>query len=254
MNISVEAFIALALLAFLSEYVSISLGMGYGIILTPILLMVGFKPLQIVPVVLISEFLSGTIAALFHHRFENADFHIGTRDFKIAALLGGCSIIGAVVAVVVAVNISQKMLESVIGCIILFIGIVILLMRRASLKFSWVKIAILGLIAAFNKGISGGGYGPLVTGGQIVSGVPGKNAIGITSLTKAIACIVGFLVYLFIENNTDLSLMSPIVIGAILSAPLATLTVKLLNQENIKLFIGILTTLLGALTLIRIFL
>jgi hypothetical protein len=29
--------------------------------------------------------------------------------------------------------------------------------------------------------MSGGGYGPVVTGGQLLSGVNGKNAIAITS-------------------------------------------------------------------------
>jgi len=32
-------------------------------------------------------------------------------------------------------------------------------------SFSWKRLIAIGLISSFNKGISGGGYGPLVTGG-----------------------------------------------------------------------------------------
>lgn len=251
---SAQLFIGLAALAFLCEYIGLSLGMGYGIILVPILLISGFKPLQIVPIVLATEFLSGTIAALLHHQYENVNFRFGTQDFKIVTIMSICSIIGAIIAVSIAVNIPQAVMELIIGVIILSVGIIVLLMRKTSIRFSWSKLIVLGLTAAFNKGISGGGYGPLVTGGQILSGVPGKNAVGITSLSKAIACATGMLMYLFAKEWIDFTLAPPLVMGALFSVPFATLSVKKITQEKIKLFIGIFTALLGALTLTKIFL
>ena len=61
--------------------------------------------------------------------------------------------------------------------------------------FSWWRIGGLGTLAAFNKGISGGGYGPLVTAGQVLSGIRGRNAVGITSLAEGVTSIVGFGIY-----------------------------------------------------------
>jgi hypothetical protein len=46
-----------------SEYVDSALGMGYGTTLAPILLLVGFNPLDLVPVVLGSEFVTGLLAS-----------------------------------------------------------------------------------------------------------------------------------------------------------------------------------------------
>jgi len=43
--------------AFICEYVDSTLGMGYGTTLTPVLLLVGFAPMQIVPAILLSEFM-----------------------------------------------------------------------------------------------------------------------------------------------------------------------------------------------------
>jgi uncharacterized membrane protein YfcA len=253
-GLSLEIFIGLVLLAFFCGYIAITLGMGYGMMLVPILLLLGFRPLQVVPVILISEFISGTIAALFHHKFENVNFTPGTSDFKIAVIISICNIIGTVIAVFVAVNISQLIMELIIGIIILSMGIIVLIMRDKSIRFSWSKITTLGIVAAFNKGISGGGYGPLITGGQILSGVPARNAVAVTSLAKSVTCLTGFLMYLYATSEVNFLLVPPLVIGALFSVPFATFTVKRISQEKIKFFIATLTILLGAVTIIRIFL
>ena len=63
------------------------------------------------------------------------------------------------------------------------------------------KIIFSGTIASFNKGMSGGGYGPIVTVGQILSGVEGKSAVGITSLAEGLTCLVGVITYIFISKS-----------------------------------------------------
>jgi len=56
----------------------------------------------------------------------------------------------------------------------------ILVTRGSGLSFAWRRITALGLVAAFNKGMSGGVYRPVVMGGQMLSGADSKSAIGIT--------------------------------------------------------------------------
>lgn len=46
-----------------------------------------------------------------------------------------------------------------------------------------------------------GGYGVVVTGGQILSGVNGNNAVGITSLAEELTCIVGVIVFFSFFRN-----------------------------------------------------
>ena len=60
--------------AFVCEYVDSTLGMGYGTTLTPLLLLMGYKPLEIVPVILLSELISGLMAGAFHHFQGNVNF------------------------------------------------------------------------------------------------------------------------------------------------------------------------------------
>ena len=247
--------VSIVILAFFCEYIDSSLGMGYGTALTPILLILGYTPLQIVPVVLLSELVTGLSAAFFHHRFKNVDFKFGNSDFKIAMLMAGCSIFGALIAVHVALNVPPFYVKLYIGLLVTCMGILILVTLNRMFKFSWRKIASLGLLAAFNKGISGGGYGPIVTGGQILSGIKSKSAIGITSLAEGLTCLVGVIIYLIYTDHTiDWGLAPSLVLGAFLSVPVAAYTVKKFNPERLRAIVGIATLILGFLTLGKLFL
>jgi uncharacterized membrane protein YfcA len=64
-----KLIIPLMLLAFVCELVDSSLGMGYGTTLTPILLIAGYEPIEIVPAVLFSECITGIVAGILHHEF-----------------------------------------------------------------------------------------------------------------------------------------------------------------------------------------
>ena len=134
----------------------------------------------------------------------------------------------------------------------LLIGIFILITINRDYRFSWKKITALGLIASFNKGISGGGYGPVVTGGQLLAGVEGKNAIGITSLAEGLTCIVGVLVYITITASVDWRLAPYLLIGAVFSVPLSANTVKRINANKLRWIIGFVTVLLGLFTLWKV--
>jgi uncharacterized membrane protein YfcA len=267
--------IQIAIIAFFAEYIDSSIGMGYGTILTPLLLLMGFSPLEVVPAVLLSEFATGILAGFTHHRAGNVDFKpkvlniafLGRRikeigccksfsegcsiHLKIALLLGICSVVGTISAVFISVKLPKACLTMAIGCIIFVIGIVILATLNKNYGFSWRKIIFLGLTASFNKGLSGGGYGPLVTGGQLLSGVETKSTIGITSLAEGLTCMVGFITYLVVVPHLDLKIAPYNITGAILAVPLAAISVKIINENKMRLVIGILTAILGILTITK---
>ena len=70
--------------AFISEYFDSGLGMGYGTALSPILIIMGFHPLQVIPAVLISQFFTDVAACISHHNYHNVNLKINSSDFKIA--------------------------------------------------------------------------------------------------------------------------------------------------------------------------
>jgi len=250
---SIQILWPLTLLALGCEYVDSTLGMGYGTTLTPILLLAGYGTTQIVPSVLLSEFLTGILAGIFHHGCGNVNLKPGSRPFRVVLVLAACSVVGTLAAVFLAVNVPGWVLKTYIGVLVLSMGIGILLTIGKTFAFSWKKVIGLGLVAAFNKGLSGGGYGPLVTGGQILAGVDGKGAIGITSLAEGLVCIVGVIAYTLTGNGTvDWGLAPSLILGAVLSVPLAALTVRKAPVQKLRWAIGIAVTALGLFTLIKL--
>ena len=248
-----EVGVAIAAIALVCEYVDSTLGMGYGTTLTPLLLIMGFEPLQVVPAVLLSELITGFLAAGMHHIVGNANFGWKSQHLKVALVLGLCSVIGVTAAVFIAINLPAFYIKLYIGLLVATMGILILWKRHAERIFSWAKIVGLGLLAAFNKGISGGGYGPLVMSGQMLSGVNGKNAVGITSLAEALTCVAGVALYFFTNHLIDWQLAPFLITGAVLSVPFSALTVKRIDHEKFVVLVGAVTLALGLFTLWKVF-
>ena len=255
MQITPTLFIVVACIALVCEYVDASIGMGYGTTLTPLLLIIGFLPLQVVPAVLVGQLVGGVVGGIFHHKFGNInlDFRqdeaIKKRlrglgyiprsfDSKVIFILAACGIIGALVAVFVAVSIPKIFLKTYIGIMVLGTGIILLVQKNDTGKFSWKTLTIIGLISSFNKGVSGGGYGPLVTGGQIISGREVKSAVGSTTMAEVFCCAVAFLAYILVKKGDIYwTLAASTSIGSVLAAPFAALTVKKTKTKKLKPFL-----------------
>lgn len=266
------------LMAFAAEYIDSTLGMGYGTSLSPILLLMGFEPLQVVPALLMSEFITGFMASVVHHHMGNVNFRCNVIDsveiskefkgygmieclksgvstpLKIALFFGVCSIIGSVAGVIIAIRLPMYHATLFIGILILMIGIYILATLNRQHSFSWKRIASIAMIASFNKGISGGGYGPIVTGGQLLAGVKSKNAIAITSLAEGLTCIAGLIAYFTTMSAIDWTLAPYLLIGGVISVPFSGLTVKKINTNHLRMIIGAATVILGCILLGKILL
>jgi len=231
-----------------------SLGMGYGTTLTPLLLLFGYEPLQIVPAVLLSELVTGVAAGIMHQRDGNVDFLRDAAARRTTLLLVALSAVGALAAVALAVQISRFWLGMFITGIVISMGAVILATRRRQLRYRAGGIVAVGAVAAFNKGLSGGGYGPLVTAGQVVSGLPAKRAVAVTSVAEAVTCLVGVLAYLAAGKAMAWSLAVPLTLGALLSVPMATVTIRHIPEPVVRGLVGGVTVGLGMLALLKLFL
>jgi len=273
MEITVGLFLLFLSIAFICEFIDSSLGMGYGTILTPTLLIFGFSPLVVVPSILLSQAFGGLTASVFHQQFKNVSFKRNSNDFKSFMLISGFGILATVLAALISINIPKIALKTYIGLLVLFMGIIIL--RNRSFRFSWNKLIGLGILSAFNKGLSGGGFGPVVTGGQILAGTDHKNAIGITTLAEAPICLAGFMT--FIIGRAVMEIQSPVLslpfnefvhhlfapgmfswelllalfLGSVFVAPFGAFTTKTINKKVMHLLLGTLITVLGVWTLFQ---
>lgn len=236
---------------FVMEVIDAAIGMGYGTILAPVLLMVGFDPLEIVPAVLISQLMGGLVVSFFHHKFRNVNFAIGGEHLRYAIVLGVLSAAGAVASVLVAMNLSTFYLSLYIGLLATVLGIVVLATRNRKYNFSWPKMTVIGLLAAFNKGLSGGGYGPIITAGQIMSGVGEKSAVSITSLSEALISLTAVFTYVLTGGRIEWPLTLCLLISVSFSAPVAAFMIKRAKRGKLKVLIGVATSLIGLATVLK---
>ena len=175
-----RAWFVVLIAAFLTGYIDTCVGGGHGTLLTPILILLGFAATMVASAVLLSEICIGIVATILNHRVGNIRLSHGEQHRRVLLVPAGCSLVGSFIAVTLAVNAPPKWVNAWIGLIIIAVGILLLAGRGIPREFSMRRIAVLGTIAAFNKGLSGGGYGPLLTSGQLLSGVSEKGAVSIT--------------------------------------------------------------------------
>jgi len=273
MEVTVGLFLVIVCIAFCCEFVDSCLGMGYGTVLSPVLIIMGFSPVLAVSSILLSQAAGGFTASVFHHKFRNADFRPQSKDLKIAMIITACGIAATIFAAIIAVAIPRTVLKTYIGVLVLIMGIILLTGKKFS--FSWKNIIGVGIVSAFNKGLTGGGFGPVVTSGQIISGHDHKAAIGITTLAEVPICTAGFIAYIltglianlhgslldlpvrnvftavFTKGIFQWELTLALLIGAVLVAPFGAFTTKNIHTAKLTWVLGILVSALGLWTLIK---
>ena len=138
MEITTQTFLLLLSMAFACEFIDSAAGMGYGTILAPLLIAMGFAPHAAVPAVLISQAFGGLAASIFHHRFENVSFARDSRDLKVVLVISALGIVATVAGALVSVNLPAAALKTYIGVLVTIMGVVVLCNRPAA--FAWKKI------------------------------------------------------------------------------------------------------------------
>ncbi len=260
--------------ALICEFIDASMGMMYGTILSPVLIIAGFEPVVVVPAILFSQALGGFTASIFHHQLKNVNLAVKsanpkviikklselgyiesfkrgtTKDFKVSMCVASLGVIATIIAVLIAINISKSALKTYIGILVVAMGVILLF--GPEFKFSWKKMLAIGILSAFNKGISGGGFGPVVTSGQLIAGRDGKSSIGATTFAEAPICIAGFLTFLITKGISNWNLVILLSTGALIGAPLgALLTSKFKSEKRLRTGLGLLTLALGIWILIK---
>jgi uncharacterized membrane protein YfcA len=254
----IEIIILGFLAGFIFEFIDSFLGGGYGTTLTPLFLAIGYSLPQIVPMILLSEVLTGLIGGgIFHMKFGNVDKTAITWVTPFA-------IIGTVSALIVSIKIGSFFVNLYIGLLVLVLGLAMFLKYikdknnngKISEKTDNKRLPIIGTFIGFNKAISGGGFGPVLVGGLSWSGYDPKKSVGSTTLTEGLVCVVAFLGYWYLNGlsaiNWDLAI--PLIIGAVLATPFAAYATHKVPKKILGVMVSLTIIVLGAWILVKLLL
>lgn len=234
------------------EFIDSALGMMFGTVLSPFLIIMNYSAKDVVPSILVSQAIGGFIASWRHQRHNNADFGSGTTDRRIAETIIWFGVFASLIGVSLSVSIPPLILKTYIGLLVTVIGLLILC--GCSMTQTDGRIYLLGFVSAFNKALSGGGFGPLVAGGQLVfRDRCEKGAIGSTDFAEAPICLFSFLLWVCFKGVPPAALCVPLCVGAAVGGFFGPHWLsRIKNRGKLKKVLGMLVLLEGGWVLYKV--
>ncbi|MEJ2723924.1 MAG: sulfite exporter TauE/SafE family protein [Deltaproteobacteria bacterium] len=242
------------------EYMDSAGGMGYGTALTPLMLIAGFDPKQIVPCVMITEAFTGLIAGMIHGEFENVEWkwrpmNETTKLVVIVALVGMACVGFSITAAYKILNVHKFWIKLYVTILLIVMGVCSLLTAKTYKNYRPKWMWLFAGLAGFNKGIGGGGYGPVVTVGGLLAGVPVKSMVAVTSFAEGATCVFAVLTWFALLTTgvvIDYLLLPSFVIGTVLAAVGAPYTTRILPEKFWKFIVPLYCCVLAAYSFYKI--
>jgi len=230
------------LIGFVGQYIDASVGMGYGTVTAPLLLLLGVPPIYAVPAILLSETVLCILSGGVHHLAGNV-------QRKVALPLIMAGVLGTFLGVPLAFFLPGREVTALIGIILMTIGFLSILNVARGVKmggYSRNKIRVSGFLAGFTNGVSGGGYGAISTTGLISAGVDSRVAVGSTVLSETAVSLSAVLLYYCLLREVNWGVTFALLIGGAIATPFGALTTKSSPSKKLGIAIGIIVMSLGA--------
>jgi uncharacterized protein len=259
----VLVLLGIALAGFMAQLIDGSLGMGYGVSSTTLLLVLGLTPALASASVHLAEIGTSGVSGASHWRLGNV-------DMPVLFLLGIPGGIGAFLGAVVLANLSLDAARPWVSVVLLILGGVIIFRflharrtRRAPAALhdqdtsrprarlggrkTWL-LTPLGLAGGFLDASGGGGWGPVTTSTLMASGrLKPRTIIGTVSGSEfivSIAASVGFLLALGTEV-IRWDIVAMMLIGGSIAAPVSAWLVRSFDDRALGTAVGAVIVLLN---------
>ena len=224
--------------------------MMYGTLLSPFLLLLGYSSAEVVPAILLSQMLGGLVGSFSHHANRNANFSELKGDLRLVLVVFLLGMTSATCGVLLASHIPGLYLKIYIACLAIVMGL--LCLASFSYAFSWSKIALISILASFNKSVTGGGFGPLCSTGLIIGGVSSRLSVAVTTFSEVPLCFYAFVLYSFYNGLPASSIMMPLVCGSALGGVVGPIVCARVKPKILKLLVGVLAVICGAALLLKL--
>jgi uncharacterized membrane protein YfcA len=245
--------IVLGLVGFAAQLVDGSLGMGYGVTTTTLLLLAGMTPAAASASVHLSELGTNIASGISHWRLRNV-------DWRVVARIAGPGAIGAFLGATVLSSLSTEAAAPVMSGLLALLGIYILIRFIVGIKPVIKKaitikfLAPLGLVAGFVDATGGGGWGPVATPALLADGrLAPRKVIGTVDTSEfavSAAASIGFLVGLG-SAGINWGFVLALLIGGLIAAPLAAVLVRYAPAHLLGVAVGGVILLTNSRTLLR---
>lgn len=235
----------LAFAGFVAQLIDGSLGMGYGVTSTTMLLALGLAPAVVSASVHAGEVITTLVSGISHWRFGNVD-----REMTWRLALPGA--VGAFCGAVFLSRLPVHLARPGVSIFLFLLGIVVLFRfarprkkahtsRPADPRVSSRFLIPLGLIAGFFDATGGGGWGPIATSTLLSRGSQSpRQVVGSVDASEflvALSATAGFFLALGWEGVNP-TWVAAIVLGGAVAAPLAAWAVRVVPAQTLGVAVG----------------
>lgn len=225
-----KILVLLALAGLGAQLVDGSLGMGYGVTSTTLLLALGTNPAAASATVHLAEIGTNLASGLSHWRFGNV-------DWQVVAKIGVPGAVGAFAGATVLSHLSIEVAAPAMQLILLALGVYLLVRftfrgidrRQLGKPMRARFLSPLGLVAGFVDATGGGGWGPVSTPAILASGrMEPRKTIGSIDTAEFLVSLAASLGFLFALGSQGIELVwvLGLLAGGLVAAPVAAWLVR----------------------------
>lgn len=249
-----QQLITFSLAGLIAQLVDGSLGMGYGVTSTSLLVTTGTAAALASASVHVAKLGTALASGAAHHRFGNVDWR-AVRWLAAPGALG--AFLGAVALSAAPVGGARPF----VAVVLLALGVYVIVRFRAGASVGEVVarhphrgrfFVVLGGGAGFLDAAGGGGWGPVGTSTMLAAGrMEPRQVIGTVSASEflvSFGATVGFLVALPL-GDLNLGLIGALLGGGIVAAPVAAWLTHHIDQRTLGTAIGVFVIATNARTL-----
>ncbi len=244
-------FYWMLLAGFCAEIVAGSMGMGYGVICTTILLIMNVPPPVISASIHSAESFTSAAGSLSH-------WQLGNINKKLVKALAIPAVIGAVIGAISLTYVGEhyaKMTKPVIAAYAMYLGFRILRNAYKIKNGNGIRkktnIPVLGFFGGFIDSFGGGGWGPLVTGTFIKNGRTPRYVIGSSTTAKFILTVASAITFVFTVGIHHWNIVAGLLIGGIVTAPFSAMLTSRLPAGKMFIAVGIVVIIMSLITIYR---
>ncbi|MDX2259820.1 MAG: sulfite exporter TauE/SafE family protein [Hyphomicrobiaceae bacterium] len=227
---------------FLAQMIDGAIGMAYGVTATSVLLGMGVAPVTASACIHAAETFTTGASGLAHWRFGNV-------DLRLVARLAIPGAIGGAIGAYVLSSLPGDVVRPYVSAYLLALGLLILWKARrprgATASATTKPIVPLGLVGGFLDSIGGGGWGPIVTSSLLGQGAPARTTIGSVCMAEFFVTLTISLTFLATVGLDLWPIITGLIIGGVLAAPLAALVTKYLPERALMAIVGVVVVLLS---------
>ncbi|MCJ7655427.1 MAG: sulfite exporter TauE/SafE family protein [Dehalococcoidia bacterium] len=230
-----------------------SLGMGFGVISSTILVGLGVAPAMASASVHTAEIATTLASGTSHFRFGNVK-----KEWLLPLVVPG--IVGGTLGAAFLSSIPGGAIKPYVAGFLLIMGLVMIyrftlhkVKIAPSGKVSYKKMVGLGFIAAFFDAMGGGGWGPIATPGLVLTeNEEPRKVIGTVNIAEFFVTIAEAVTFFLIlgSKSYNWGSIGMIALGGVCMAPVAAWLTKKMPSRVLGLVAGIMVVLYNIRTLL----